>query len=490
MPASIPDRRIHTAGRSAVATDGRFVVYWMTSAHRVGWNFAFERAVEWAAELGKPLVVAEVLGCGGRWDNARRHRFVIDGMADITRRLEPSPVLHYPLIESHKGEAGELLGTLAEQACLVVTDDCPLPVAGGVEQSLAIRLERVDGNGLLPIRAADSVFPTAYAFRRFLQRELPNHLLDQPKANPLGRTKIPPLKSLPKEISRRCPAVSQELLSASPAAPADLPIDYDVGPVEMRGGSVAARAALERFLEERLPRYHTHRNQPEEEATSGLSPYLHFGHISPHEIFHALAKRERWSPDRLAEKAAGKREGWWGMSAPAEAFLDELVTWRELGLNTCSRTPNYDRYESLPDWARTTLDAHAGDRREYVYSLDEFERGQTHDRLWNAAQRQLLVEGRMHNYLRMLWGKKILQWTAAPREALDVMLELNNKYALDGCDANSYSGIFWVLGRYDRPWGPERPVFGKIRYMSSRNTARKVRTGGYISSYSRNDGQS
>jgi deoxyribodipyrimidine photo-lyase len=151
----------------------------------------------------------------------------------------------------------------------------------------------------------------------------------------------------------------------------------------------------------------------------------------------------------------------------------------------CHHRADYERYESLPGWARATLDAHAADERSHVYPLDAFESSDTHDPLWNAAQTQLRREGRIHNYLRMLWGKKILEWTASPREALAVMIELNNKYALDGRDPNSYSGIFWVLGRYDRPWAPERPVFGTIRYMSSENTARKLRGRKYVERYAR-----
>jgi deoxyribodipyrimidine photo-lyase len=168
------------------------------------------------------------------------------------------------------------------------------------------------------------------------------------------------------------------------------------------------------------------------------------------------------------------------MSEAAEAFLDQLVTWREVGFNFCAHRPDYDEYLSLPDWAKATLAKHAADDRPHAYSLDEFASARTHDRLWNAAQGQLLTEGHIHNYLRMLWGKKILEWTTRPQEALDIMVELNNRFALDGQDPNSYSGICWVLGRYDRPWGPARPIFGTVRYMSSENTARKVRVKEYL----------
>jgi deoxyribodipyrimidine photo-lyase len=161
-----------------------------------------------------------------------------------------------------------------------------------------------------------------------------------------------------------------------------------------------------------------------------------------------------------------------------------LITWREIGFNFAARERNYDRYESLPEWAQQTLADHAEDPRPAIYSLEEFTQAKTHDPLWNAAQRQLVREGRIHNYLRMLWGKKILHWTRSPQEALEVMIQLNNQFALDGRDPNSYSGIFWVLGRYDRAWGPERPVFGKIRYMTSESTASKWRVGDYMKKYS------
>jgi deoxyribodipyrimidine photo-lyase len=189
-------------------------------------------------------------------------------------------------------------------------------------------------------------------------------------------------------------------------------------------------------------------------------------------------------PHQLAATPTGGRRGWWGASANAEAFLDELITWRELGYNMCSHRADYDRYDSLPAWALATLEEHAHDPRPYLYDLGELEAAETHDPLWNAAQTQLVREGTIQSYLRMLWGKEILEWTRSPRDALARMVELNNKYALDGRDPSSYSGIFWVLGRYDRAWGPERPIFGKVRYMTSESTARKLRVADYVRRYS------
>jgi deoxyribodipyrimidine photo-lyase len=190
-------------------------------------------------------------------------------------------------------------------------------------------------------------------------------------------------------------------------------------------------------------------------------------------------RHERWSLRSLAPRATGAREGWWGVAKGPEAFLDQLVVWRELAYNTCVKRPgNYDRYSSLPLWARDTLKAHVTDPRPHRYTKSVFERAATEDPLWNAAQRQLLEEGWMHNYMRMLWGKKILEWSRTPQEALRIMMAIMDRWSLDGRDPNSYAGYFWVLGRYDRPW-PERPVYGKVRSMSSERTAEKVRVERY-----------
>jgi deoxyribodipyrimidine photo-lyase len=302
-----------------------------------------------------------------------------------------------------------------------------------------------------------------------------------PKADPFAAARLPKLDGLPNDVVRRWPPADLETLLSADGLAA-LPIDHTVGPASFPGGPTAARQTLDRFAG-RLDRYLDDRNEPDADAASGLSPYLHFGHISAHEVFRALVEREGWTPDKLSTKPTGQREGWWNLSPAAEAFLDQLITWRELGYNMAALAADYDRYESLPDWARATLAQHARDRREHVYTLAQFTAAQTHDPLWNAAQTQLAREGRLHNYLRMLWGKKILEWTVSPAEALAVMIELNNRYAVDGRDPNSYSGIFWCLGRYDRPWS-ERPIFGKIRYMSSANTARKLSVTAYLTRYS------
>jgi deoxyribodipyrimidine photo-lyase len=482
-----PELRLRRGNRGEVNTDGDYVLYWMIAFRRTEWNFSLQRAVDWARELNKPLVVFEPLRCDYQWASDRLHHFVIQGMAVNAKRLARKPVLYYPYVEPVKGDSKGLIASLAARACVVVGDDYPgffLPrLVTAAAGKIPARFELVDSNGILPLRAADKVFARAYDFRRFLQKQLRPHLLDIPIPDPLSRIRLPRLKGLPTTVREKWPAADVNDLAAGESRLQHLPIDHTVTAVPTPGGAIAAQKQLHNFLKENLVMYDSDRNQPQRDVTSGLSPYLHFGHVSAHQVLAATMEQDSWSPTRLAAKATGSAHDWWGASSHVESFLDELITWRELGYNMCWQRSDYDQYESLPDWARRTLADHAEDPREHLYSLEDFETANTHDALWNAAQRQLVLEGRIHNYLRMLWGKKILEWSESPQHALEIMIELNNKFALDGRDPNSYSGIFWVLGRYDRAWGPERPIFGKVRYMSSQNTARKVRVKDYIEKY-------
>ena len=484
--AVVPEIRVRVRNTAPLQPDGDFVLYWMIAYRRLRWNFALDRAVELAREFKRPLVVLEALRCDYPWASDRIHRFVLDGMAEHARVLADSPAFYFPYVEPEPRAAKGLLSALAKRACAVVTDDFPeffLPhMIESAAPKLSARLETVDSNGLLPLRAATAPYPTAFAFRRFLQKQLPAYLAEFPVADPLRQLKLPRLVALPAEITKRWPPTDIAVLER-PDSLAAWPIDHRVAPGGIRSGEATARTTLRRFLSERLAGYAELRNEPDQEATSGLSPHLHFGHISSHEIFHELMKQENWSDRKLALRPSRSREGWWGVRPPAEAFLDQLVTWREVGFNAAVHLKAHDTYESLPEWAWRTLAKHTRDERTHVYTLRDFAGARTHDPLWNAAQRQLVREGRLHNYLRMLWGKKILEWSRAPQEALEIMIELNNRYALDGRDPNSYSGIFWCLGRYDRPWGPERPVFGTVRYMSSENTARKFSVKSYLRKY-------
>jgi deoxyribodipyrimidine photo-lyase len=481
---TVPATRITRCNARMVAPGGGFVLYWMVAARRANHNFALQRAVEQARALGKGLVVLETLRCNYPHAADRFHAFLIDGMADNALAFGRCRVRYLPYVEPQPDAARGLVETLAAGASLVVSDDTPVPhlrhLVDAVAGKLPVAVEKVDSNGILPLAASERVFGSAHDFRRAAQKILAAHLTEGPLADPFDGVLLKPVPLLPPEIAQRWPVAEVSKLAADHGRLRALPIDHSVAPVETRGGRRAARQALKAFLETRLERYEEGRNHPDDEATSGLSPYLACGHISVHEVLGELARREGWSVDRVSASGDGSREGWWGLTPAAEAFLDELVIWRELGYNFAAKREDARQFDALPGWARTTLAAHAADPREHTYSIEQLQAGQTHDEVWNSAQRQLVREGKVHGYLRMLWGKKILEWSSTPQEALGRMLHLNDRWALDGSNPNSTSGITWCLGRYDRPWAPERPIYGTVRYMSSSAAIKKLRLKEYL----------
>jgi deoxyribodipyrimidine photo-lyase len=327
-----------------------------------------------------------------------------------------SAASYYPYVEESVGAGKGLIGSLGKLACVIVTDDFPcffLPqMIRSAAKLSACRFEAVDSNGLLPLRAASKAFATAFSFRSFLQKNLPQYLAQSPNRNPFARLNLPSLKSLPAKIINKWPPTSTATLAGRDLA-ARLPIRHEIGTVALRGGELAARAALRKFLSERLGKYLEFRNEPEAKATSGLSPYLHFGHISSHQIFHELMNHENWSEEKLALRSNGSRAGWWNTSASAEAFLDQFVTWRELGFNFSSHRDDDSHISSLPDWTLKTLAKHARDERVHIYSLEQFAEARTHDPLWNAAQRQLVKEGRIHNICE--WSGERKFWSGRER---------------------------------------------------------------------------
>ena len=478
LPMPVPSLRVRCLNDRPPRPEGDYVLYWMTANRRPHWNFSLDRAIELCHEFDRPLLVLEALRMDYPWASVRFHTFIREGMNDHKSHFADAGITYYSYLEP-KVQAGRgLVAALAESACAVVSDDYPcffIPhMLQAAAQRLSVRLEVVDSNGLLPLRATSKVHPTAYDFRRFLQKELPAHLSASPHARPLRQHGLQGAR-LPAKVLKHWPATDDVKLS-------DLPINQHVGHATFDGGFQAADRARDRFVKTRLPDYAAERNHPDITVTSQLSPYLHFGNLSAHALFDAVARHEKWDLSALGPKAMGQRQGFWGMSESAEAFLDQMITWRELGYNMSSRNEAYTDYGSLPDWAQRTLAEHVGDPREHTYTLKQLERGETGDPIWNASQNQLVREGQLHNYMRMLWGKNILAWSPTPQEALAIMIELNNKYAVDGRDPNSYSGIFWVLGRYDRPW-PSRPVFGKIRCMTSASAHRKLKMDKYLAKY-------
>lgn len=479
-----PDIRIENLNGHPPDPNGRFVVYWMVAARRTRWNFGLQRAVALARELRKPLVILEALRCEYPWASDRIHKFVLDGMAANAAAIN-SRVLYHPYVEPAPDHGRGLIRELGAHACAIVTDSYPaffIPsMLKAAARQVTVRLEAVDSNGLIPVARHGRAFPTARGYRAFMQRELKEHLRDVPDADPLHDAEgLPRLTELPASIRDRWPAADAGLLSGR-AGLASLPIDHTVLPVTFKGGSAAAETTLRTFVEDRLHGYGDGHNHPDRDATSRLSPYLHFGHISAHEVFSSVMSHERWTTRRLAARGGGAREGWWGVSPSAELFLDQIAVWRELAFNGCAWS-EATGYDALPSWARRTLDAHLADPRPHEYSDEDLDGARTHDPIWNAAQRQVVRDGWFHGYMRMVWGKKILEWSAHPSQALERMEHLMNRYSLDGRDPVSYASYGWVLGRYDRPWF-ERPIFGTVRYMTSESAGRKLKLKAWLARY-------
>ncbi|MGC4087041.1 MAG: FAD-binding domain-containing protein [Polyangiaceae bacterium] len=482
---SVPALRIRNANRAPLKPSGDYVLYWMLAARRPTYNFGLERALELGRELGKPVLVLEALTSGYRWASDRLHQFVIQGMADNQAAFAKTCVHYYPYVEPSAGAGRGLVEALASSAAAVVADDFPcffLPrLLASVSARLPVRCEAVDGNGILPIRLAEREFARAFDFRRYLAKIWLDHVSSAPKAEPLRGLRLPRLEAAPRDVLRRWPMAAAGLLALEPKALSRLPIDHGVAPSTTPGGHRAAERALTRFCEQRLSGYAEERNHPDSSVTSELSPYLHFGHVSAHDVLARVLDHDELSVADLEPAPSSQKSPFFQLRPGPAAFVDQLITWRELGYNFCVRQPrDHDQYASLPEWARRSLATHATDAREKLYSAAAIEQAKTADPLWNAAQRQLVESGHMHNYLRMLWGKRVLNWTRTPEQAYQLLVELNNKYALDGRNPNSYSGIGWCFGRYDRPWGPERPVYGLIRYMTSESAQRKLHLKQYL----------
>ncbi|MFM2161029.1 MAG: hypothetical protein RLZZ383_541 [Pseudomonadota bacterium] len=470
--------RVRQVNEAPVRPERAYVLYWMTSARRLRWNHALDHALAHARALGRPLLVLEALRVNYPWASERLHAFVCEGMVDNAARAAAAGVTYLPYVERADGEGRGLLAALAGSAAIVVTDVFPtyflphmLEAAG---RSLDVRLEAVDSNGVLPLAQAGRTFTMAQHFRRHLHKTVMPWLQARPVSDPLAAA-VGGRAQVPQDVARRWSFEIPDVGALGLPGPRR---------VAARGGSVAAEAKLAAFLRGPLGRYAEDRNEPDVVASTGLSPALHFGHVSAHEVVAAVMDREGWSASSVKAEHLASREGFWGLSAPAEAFVDEIVTWRELAYNDAWERPEAHRqYDGLPAFALATLDKHRHDHRPVVYDLPTLDAARTHDPLWNAAQRQLVREGVIHNYLRMLWGKKVLEWSTSPEEAFQTLVELNNRYALDGRNPNSWSGIAWCFGRFDRAWGPERPIFGTVRYMSSDNTARKLDVKAYLRRY-------
>jgi len=464
-------------------SDSKYVVYWMISFKRIGYNFALQRAVEWANQLSQPLLILEPLILDYPMSSIRFHKFTLEGMKEVDEQVSDTKAFYYPFVEQSARESEGLLTEISKHASVVITDDYPTyfvpQMTAKASGEINTRYELVDSNGIVPIRLSEKEYVRAHDFRRYLHKNLEDFIIETPLEKPLDLLNKKFDASLIKDVQANWIPFDFKNQNVDNFLE-NLNIDKTVEISSIKGGYSNALKQLNKFIEAGYQDYAKYRSDPSKEASSQLSPYFHHGQISTHEVFEKISELESWSPESINPKMVGRREGWWGSSENFESFMDELITWRELGYHTCVRRANYNQYSSLPEWALKTLDEHSSDEREYIYSLDELTYSQTHDEIWNAAQNQLRTQGIIQNYLRMLWGKKILEWTPNPQIALSYMITLNDRYSLDGRDPNSYSGVFWILGRYDRAWGPERNIYGKIRYMTSDSTAKKFNLKPYL----------
>ncbi len=463
-----------------------YVLYWMQINRRFQYNFALEHAVEWANKLGKPLLIFEGLSCDYPWASDRFHHFVMDGMRENLEYAKEHGLNYYSYLEDKTDSGNGLLSSLAENASVVIADEYPVFKVREHNQEIPERLDvryiTVDSNGIVPLGLTDKAPYNAYFFRKIMQRNFKECFKYFPQRRPLDDLENNEKVTLAIEFAKKYPSAEQYL--ANPNAFIEkLPINHQVGKISMNGSRRAALEKMDEFIQYGLSKYDDKRNDPDEEATSGLSPWLHYGKISSYEIVNTVLEHqpEGWGMGNITFNK-GSAGGFFNGDPNVDSFLDQVITWREVGFHFAHHEPDYDQYDSLPDWALETLEKHKNDPREYIFTLEEFAQSQTHDEIWNAAQTQLREEGVMHNYLRMLWGKKVLEWTPNPETALAYLIELNNRYAVDGRDPNSYSGIFWIFGRFDRAW-QERPIYGKTRYMTSESTRRKLKIRQYLDKY-------
>ena len=452
----VPLERIRRLNDRPERHGAEFVLYWIQMYHRAEQNWALTAAIEAANRFGVPLVVYHGLGCTYPHANDRIHRFVLEGVTELKERFARRGILYNFYLRRRHADPNDLLYRLARRAAVVVTDDFPaffLPAqTTRVAGKLDVAMWAVDSNGVVPLAAIPGEQYGAYTLRPKIRRVLSEHLRPIPEPSPT-RDSLALALDVPE--SRIAGATIEAEISGSH-------IDHVVRPsVVYHGGYREAQRRLERFVAGPLHSYATARNQPGGETTSRLSPYLHFGQISVQEI--ALAVR---SATRAPQ-------------ADRDAFLEELIVRRELGYNFCRFSSSHRSLAALPAWAQATLSAHAVDPRPFLYSPEEFETARTHDYLWNAIQAELLTTGLMFGYYRMYWGKKIIEWSRSPAEAQATMIGLHEKYALDGRNANTYSNILWCFGKHDRPWF-ERPVFGKVRYMSLGGMETKTDVAGYV----------
>ena len=445
--SKIQEERIQHLNEAGVG-DGDYVLYWMQSSQRADHNHALEYAVQRANDLGQRLLVVFGLTDDYPEANLRHYAFMLEGLADVEEAVGKRGIK----FAVRRGSPDEVALEAGRNASLIVTDRGYMRPQKRwrerVAEEAGCPLVQVETDVVVPVELASSKQEHA---ARTLRPKIHEYLGDFL----VGLT--------PTKPDKQSSNMQEGGLDLSDIDGILDGMDLDRGASRLshlyRGGNSEAKRIFRRFLKESFDDYVGNRNQPQTDYVSHMSKYLHYGHVSP--IWLALEARD-----------AGGGEN-------ADSFLEELIVRRELSFNFVFYNDDYDSYANLPGWSRKTLEDHKKDNREYAYTLEQLEDAQTHDEYWNAAMREMVHTGYMHNYMRMYWGKKILEWSGTPEQAYKTTLYLNNKYFLDGRDPNSFANVAWVFGQHDRGW-TERPVYGKVRYMSAGGLERKAKPGQYV----------
>ena len=451
---TIQPTRLRTLKDGEPRAGAAYVLYWMQASQRSEANSALETAIAEANRLGLPVLVGFGLTDGYPEANARHYAFMLEGLADVAKALAARGIGFV----IRKGSPDEVALALSKQAATVVCDRGYLRIQKRWRRNLAetatCPVIEVEGDVVVPVEAASGKHEfAARTLRPKIHRLWEEYLVPMPKTSLKQKGAVHSAKS---DID----------LDDIDATLRGLKVDHAVKPVRrFTGGEREAARRLHLFIGERLPIYAEGRNRPEAQAVSELSPYLHFGQISP----LAIALAVRAAGDATRDNRA--------------AFLEELIVRRELAINHVHYEENYDSFACLPDWARKALQARESNKRPHLYTRAQLEAGETHDRFWNAAQMEMRETGYMHNRLRMYWGKKVLEWSRTPEEAFDTLLAINNRYLLDGRDPSSFANVGWIFGLHDRPWFA-RPIFGTVRYMGDA-TLKKFDAEAYVAEVER-----
>jgi deoxyribodipyrimidine photo-lyase len=446
---SIQPTRIQALNEANIIK-GDYVLYWMQQSQRAAHNHALEYAVQQANKQDRRLLVAFGLMDDYPEANLRHYTFMLEGLKETQETLE-SRGIKMVLCLGHPPEVALRLG---RRASMIVCDRGYLKHQKSwreqVAQQANCRVVQVESDVIVPVEeVSDKAEYAARTIRPKIHRHLDTYLVG-----------LKPIQAKHQSLGIKVNGID---LNDTGQLLRKLNLDRSVPPVSdfFKGGTSQAAKRFKGFIRHRLQHYDQHSNQPQTDDISHMSPYLHFGQISP--LFLALQLRK--APNSL--------------EAAKEAYLEELVVRRELAMNFAFYTSNYDAYACIPGWARKTLADHQDDKRDYVYSRRQLENADTHDPYWNAGMLEMKHTGFMHNYMRMYWGKKILEWSATPQKAYRTTLAINNKYFLDGRDANSYTGVAWIYGVHDRAWS-ERSIFGKTRYMAASGLERKCDIAAYV----------